>query len=128
RGRPFFTGVELMPPELPLRAMVWPHPAVPVAAAGDSVLFATPWLPLSRLRGEVQCDRPAHAVAPAVRLVALYRVTGRDLLVMGWMETRPDECQMRGPARDRLQAFMDDLDLYARGVARRAVPVPIPGP
>lgn len=125
RGDAFSAGVELMPPELPLRAMVWPHPAFPLAAAADSVVFATAWLPVARMNGEVQCDRAAGP-PPVVRLVALYRVSGRDLGILAWIESRPEGCQVRAGGRDRLQAFLDDLDLYARGVVRRAVPIPIP--
>jgi hypothetical protein len=129
RARSFRTGVEQSPPAIPLRAAVWSYPATPIAAAGDSVMFATPWMPVARLGGEIECEAPVVVGRPAARLVALYRFVGADLVVEGWLDTRAaSSCFVRGGGRDRLDALMDDLDMYARSAARRGVPVPIPRP
>jgi hypothetical protein len=128
RAASFSDGVELLPASVPLRVGVWPYPATPVAATADSVAFATPWLPVARFGGAIQCQSPASAAGrPEVRLVGVYRFATADLEVEGWLEARGGEsCVGSEVGRDRLHAFMDDLDMFARAAARRTVPVPIP--
>lgn len=127
RGAAFLAGVEAHGGTLPVRGAVWVHNAFPVAAGADTVVFATPWVPVSRMGGELRCDpvRPGERVQ--ARLVGRFRVAGPDLLVAGWLETKgAPACVGGGAARDRVRAFVDDLDLFARDAARRGVPVPLP--
>jgi hypothetical protein len=128
RGPAFMKGVEVLPGMLPLRDAVWAHGALPAAAGPDSVGFATPWVPSRRLAGELRCG-PGQPGAPVrARLVARFRVAGGDLLIQGWMETDgAASCMGSGAARDRVRAFADDLERFARDAARRGMPVPLPG-
>ena len=126
RGGAFMAGVEADSGALPVRRAVWAQDAAPVAVGADSLVFATPWVPVARMGGELRCEpvRPEdHARA---RLVGRYRVAGPDLLVAGWMETQGAACVGGGAARDRVRAFVDDLDRFARDAVRRGVPVPLP--
>ena len=128
RGPAFMKGAELLPGPLPLREAVWAHDALPTAAGGDSVVFATPWVPAARLGAELRCERVRPGAAARARLVGHFRVAGADLLIEGWMEADGAAgCAGGGAARDRVRAFADDLELYARDAARRGVPVPLPG-
>jgi hypothetical protein len=128
RGPAFMKGVEVLPDMLRLRDAVWAHGALPAAAGADSVVFATPWVPAGRLAGELQCE-PGQPGAPVrARLVGRFRVAGAHLLIKGWMETDGAAgCMGSGAARDRVRAFADDLERFARDAARRGVPVPLPG-
>jgi hypothetical protein len=55
-------------------------------------------------------------------------VAGDDLLIDAWMETEGARaCQGERGSRERVRAFADDLDRFARDAARRGVPVPLPG-
>lgn len=127
RGAAFLAGVEADGGRLAVRGAVWAQDASPVAAGADSVVFATPWIPVSRMNGELRCDTVWPGARVQARLVGLFRVAGADLLVAGWMEMEgAPACMGGGVARDRVRAFMDDLDLFAREAARRGVPVPLP--
>ena len=125
RGEEFMRGVSHVPGALPVRGSVWWSDAVPLAAGGDSVAFATPWVPVSRLNGSLTC--PARAVGDqmGVRLVAVVRDSSGDLAVEAWIENAgAEECVGTRNARDRLRAFADDVEMFARNVARLGVPVP----
>jgi hypothetical protein len=127
RGGAFIAGVEAHGGALPVRRAVWAQDAVPVAAGADTVVFATPWVPVSRMGGELRCDPVRPEDRARARLVGRFRVAGPDLLVAGWMETQgAPACMGGGAARDRVRAFVDDLDRFARDAARRGVPVPLP--
>lgn len=127
RGEAFLAGVEAHGGTLPVRGAVWAHDAVPVAAGADTVVFATPWVPVSRMGGELRCRLGRPGDRPRARLVGRFRAAGPDLLIAGWMETQgAPACEGGGAARDRVRAFVDDLDLFARDAARRGVTVPLP--
>ncbi len=126
RGPAFMRGVEMLAGALPVRDAVWTHDARPLAAGADSVVFATPWVPAARLGGELRCGPGLRGAAVRARLVGRFRVAGSDLLAEGWMETEGAACMGGSEARDRVRAFADDLDRYARDAARRAEPVPLP--
>lgn len=127
RGAAFLAGVEAHGGTLPVRGAVWVQDAFPVAAGGDTVVFATPWVPVARMGGELRCDPVRSGERVQARLVGRFRAAGPDLLVAGWLETKgAPACVGGGAARDRVRAFVDDLDLFARDAARRGVPVPLP--
>lgn len=127
RGPAFMRGVEMLAGPLPVRDAVWAHDALAVAAGADSVVFATPWIPATRLGGELRCDPGRRGPPARARLVGRFRVADDDLFVEGWMETEgAAACMGGGEARERVRAFADDLDRFARDAARRAVPVPLP--
>lgn len=127
RGAAFMAGVEADGGALPVRGAVWVQDAYPVAAGPDTVVFATPWIPVSRMGGELRCDPVRPGARVQARLVGRFRAAGPDLLVAVWMETEgAPACVGGAAARDRVRAFVDDLDLFARDAARRGVPVPLP--
>jgi hypothetical protein len=126
RAAAFTAGVEMLDGALPVRDAVWAQNAVPAAAGADTVVFATPWIPVSRLGGELRCGASAPGARARARLVGQFRVVGSDLLIQGWMETEGAACEGGRAARDRVRGFVDDLDLYARSAARQGVPVPLP--
>jgi hypothetical protein len=127
RGPAFLAGVEADGRTLPVRGAVWVQDAFPVAAGADTVVFATLWIPVARMGGELRCDPVRPGARVQARLVGRFRVAGADLLVAGWMETEgAPTCVGGGAARDRVRAFVDDLDFFARDAARRGVPVPLP--
>lgn len=127
RGSAFLAGVEVHRGTLPIRDAVWAQDAVPIAAGADTVVFATPWVSVARMGGELRCDPGRPGGRAWARLVGRFRVAGPDLLIAGWMETHgAPACVGGGAARDRVRAFVDDLDLFARDAARRGVPVPLP--
>ncbi|HEX6369824.1 MAG TPA: hypothetical protein VF006_12975 [Longimicrobium sp.] len=127
RGAAFLGGVEAHGGTLPVRGAVWVQDAFPVAAGADTVMFATPWVPVSRMGGELRCDPVGPGERVQARLVGRFRAAGPDLLVAGWLETKgTPACVGGGAARDRVRAFVDDLDLFARDAARRGVPVSLP--
>jgi hypothetical protein len=122
-GRSFLVGRGAV---VPVRRAVWAEDAFEEPAGADTVVFRTPWIPASRLDGELRCET-GPGVRVRARLAALFRVAGDDLLVEGWMETDgAARCEGQAQARDRLRAFADDLDRFAREAARRGVPVPLP--
>jgi hypothetical protein len=125
RGAAFTTGVESIRGALPLRGAVWARDASPVAAGADTVVFATPWIPVSRLAGELRCGAAVPGARVRARLVGLFRVVGSDLLIQGWLETDAAACEGGEAVRDRVRGLADDLDLYAREAARRGVSVPL---
>lgn len=127
RGPAFLAGVETHGGTLSVRGAVWVQDAFPVAAGADTVVFATPWVPVSRMGGDLRCDPVGPGERVHARLVGRFRAAGPDLLVAGWLETKgAPACVGGGAARDRVRAFVDDLDLFARDAARRGVPVPLP--
>ncbi len=127
RGPSFMAAIGGPGVSAPLRRAVWAEDAYPAVTAADSVRFATPWVPAARLPGEVRCEA-APGARPRARLAALFRVAGDDLLIEAWMETDgAAACLGERGARERVRAFADDLDRFAREAARRGVPVPLPG-
>jgi hypothetical protein len=125
RGAEFMRGVGHVPGALPVRGSVWWGDAVPLAAGGDSVAFATPWVPVSRLDGSLTCPSPAAGNEVGVRLLAVVRDSSGDLTVEAWIDNAGGgECEGSRDARDRLRAFADDVEMFARNVARLGVPVP----
>lgn len=126
RAGAFMAGVETLDGALPVRDAVWTQDAFAVAAGADTVVFATPWVSVSRLGGELRCGAAASGARARARLVGHFRVVGSDLLIQGWMETDGAACEGGHAARDRVRGLADDLDRYAREAARRGTPVPLP--
>jgi hypothetical protein len=125
RGAEFMRGVSHVPGALPVRGSVWWSDAVPLAAGGDSIAFATPWVPVSRLYGSLKCPSPAVGQEAGVRLLAVVRDSSGDLAVEAWIDNAgTEECEGSQDARDRVRAFADDVEMFARNVARLGVPVP----
>jgi hypothetical protein len=125
RGAEFMRGVGHVPGALPVRGSVWWGDAAPLAVGGDSVAFATPWVPVSRLDGSLTCPSPATGNEVGVRLLAVVRDSSGDLAVEAWIDNAGGgECEGSRDARDRLRAFTDDVEMFARNVARLGVPVP----
>ena len=125
RGAEFMRGVGHVPGALPVRGSVWWSDAAPLAAGGDSVAFVTPWVPVSRMNGSLACPPPAAGQEVGVRLLAVVRDSSGDLAVEAWIDNDGGgECEGSRDARARLRAFTDDVEMFARNVARLGVPVP----
>lgn len=123
-GPAFMRGLDLEARALPVRETVWWGDAAPVSADADSVVFATGWIPLTRLADELRCSATSTAPAGA-RLAAVLRDTNGDLEVEAWLETSPGTgCDGDAGVRRRIRAFADDVEMFARRVARMGVPVP----
>lgn len=125
RAREFMGGVEAVPGALPVRESVWWGDAVPVSTDRDSVVFATAWVPLTRLTESIRCQRISGAAGPGARLAAVLRDRDGDLEVEAWIETSGvTGCEGDAGARERVRAFADDVEMFARSVARMGVPTP----
>jgi hypothetical protein len=128
RGEAFMRGIVHVPGTLPVRRSTWWSDAAPLAAGGYSVAFATPWVPASRLDGSVTCPPGAQGVrdGSGLRLLAVARDSSGDLLLETWLENASGEgCEGNRGARDRVRAFADDVEMFARNVSRLGVPVPV---
>lgn len=129
RGAQFMEGIELVPSRIPLRETVWSGDAYPVEAGDSMAVFTTPWVRTWQLRGDVRCDLPSVLHYAEVRLVGSFRARGDDLVIESWMEPRgSDRCVGREGLHDRVRAFSNDLELFARSVVRRAMPAPVRRP
>lgn len=124
RGRAFMRGLDEETGELPVRESVWWGDAVPVSADADSVIFATAWIPVARLAGDLRCFGSSTTRAGA-RLAAVLRDSNGDLEVEAWLETSGVlGCEGDAGVRQRVRAFADDVEMFARRVARMGVPLP----
>jgi hypothetical protein len=122
RGPAFMAGKSASTAVLPLRGLTWPSDAWASAAGADSMVFATGWT-VDRQVATDECRRGGPHTA--LRLVGVFRVRGEALLVDGRVEQRgAHPCVGVVDARAHLTAFMDDLELYARGVAREGAALP----
>lgn len=129
RSARFMLGVELLASRIPLRETVWSADAHPIEASDSVVTFATPWVPTWQLEGDVLCDLPTALHRAEVRMVGTFRAEGEDLLIEHWMEPRGSaRCTGREGALDRLRAFGNDLEMFARQAVRRATPAPVRRP
>jgi hypothetical protein len=122
RGRAFIAGIAASTGVLPLRGLTWPGDARVSEAGGDSVAFATAWT-AGRQVAPDECAR--GGARTALRLVGVFRARGEALLLDGRVEQQGERVCVPGTAaRARLTAFMDDLELYARGAVREGAAVP----
>lgn len=122
RGEAFMRGIMHVPATLPVRRSTWGADAAALASGGDSVAFATPWVPASRLDGSVTCPPPGASL----RLLAVVRDSSGALLLEVSLEVSGGEgCEGDSRARDRVRAFADDVEMFARNVSRLGVPVPV---
>lgn len=126
RAREYRAGLELLPPAVRLRETVWSGDGR-AAVDGDSVVrVVTPWVPTRLLRGAVLCDVPSRYHPSHVRLSADLVLRGRDVVARVWMDGQESvRCMGTASAEDRLAAFLDDLEMHVRDLARRSSPVPI---
>lgn len=124
RGREFMRGVEHVPGALPVRGSVWWGDAAPLAAEADSVVFATAWVPVVRLGDGISCVGSSGAVRPAVRMAAVLRDAAGDLEMAMWIEaTGVEGCRGNAELTERARGFAEDVEMFARRVARLGVPV-----
>lgn len=124
RGRAVMRGLDVETGELPVRESVWWGDAVPVSADADSVIFATAWIPVGRLAGDLRCSGSSTTRAGA-RLAAVLRDSNGDLEVEAWLETSGlPGCEGDAGVRQRVRAFADDVEMFARRVARMGIPLP----
>lgn len=123
RAAAFMAGAEMLDGALPVRDAVWAQDAFPIVAEAETVVFATPWTPVSGT-SELRCGAGVPGARARARLVGQFHVVGSDLLIQGWMETAGSVCEGGRAARDRVRGFVDDLDRHAREAVRQGLPVP----
>ncbi|HET6231412.1 MAG TPA: hypothetical protein VFE05_15165 [Longimicrobiaceae bacterium] len=122
RGRAFMAGIAASTGVFPLRDLTWPGDARVSEAGGDSVAFATAWMAGRQIAPD-ECTR--GGARRALRLVGVFRARGEALLLEGRVEQQDERVCVPGTAAHaHLTAFMDDLELYARGVVREGAAVP----
>ena len=109
-----------------IRRSVWPVDGLVLEHDSTQVVLATDWLPVGRLRGELQCGGEVAPRGAWVRLYATVRPTGYGALLAPNVEIEGAEgCEGDERFKDRLRGFIVDLYTAVRAAARSVVPVPL---